>query len=123
MTQGELINKLIELREQKRELNNQLENITGEYEKTKHELIVTFQEAGTFSGKSPLGSATLTEKTIASAANMDEFWAFVMETKDPSLVSYARPNNKACQELIALGTNIPGITLITQQDINLRSSK
>lgn len=122
MTQGELINKLIELREQKRKLNIQLENITGEYEETKHKLILNFQEAGTFSGKSPLGSATLTEKTVASAANMDEFWEYVLETKDPSLVSYARPNNKACQELIALGVTIPGVTLITQHDISLRSS-
>lgn len=122
MNQGELINKLIELRDQKRELEKQVSAIESQYNETKQELINVFKNDGTFSGKTAKGSATLTEKTLATASNIDAFWDYVLNARDPSLMSYARPNNKACQELLALGIDIPGITLITQQDISLRSS-
>lgn len=122
MTQGELIDQLVTLRDNKRELERQLKNVETRYNEAKQQLINQFTADGTFAGKTARGAATLTERTIVSASDMDAFWGFVLDSRDTSLVSYARPASKACQELIALGTEIPGVTLLTQQDINLRSA-
>lgn len=120
-TQGDIINRLIKLRNEKRTLESQLKLIEQQYNETKQNLIQQFKDSNTLSGKTTAGSATYTTRTIANLVDPDAFWAYVFTTRDTSLISHARPATKACQELQLMNTPVPGVEFIEIPDISLRS--
>lgn len=121
-TQGDIINRLIKLRNEKRTLESQLKLIEQQYNETKQNLIQQFKDSNTLSGKTTAGSATYTTRTIANLVDPDAFWAYIFTTRDTSLISHARPATKACQELQLMNTPVPGIEFIEIPDISLRSA-
>lgn len=121
-TQGDIINRLIKLRNEKRTLESQLKLIEQQYNETKQNLIQQFKDSNTLSGKTTAGSATYTTRTVANLIDPDAFWAYVFTTRDTSLISYARPATKACQELQLMNTPVPGVEFIEIPDISLRSA-
>lgn len=122
LSQGELINRLVNLRSQIRVHETALSNLENQYKLYKRQLIFELKAANSLSGKTPMGTATLTSKTVPNLADKDLFWAYVIETRDPSLVSHARPATKAILELYEMGVQVPGTELITLEDISLRIS-
>lgn len=121
-TQGDIINRLIKLRNEKRTLESQLKLIEQQYNETKQNLIQQFKDSNTLSGKTTAGSATYTTRTIANLVDPDAFWAYIFTTRDTSLISHARPATKACQELQLMNTPVPGVEFIEIPDISLRSA-
>lgn len=121
-TQGDIINRLIKLRNEKRTLESQLKLIEQQYNETKQNLIQQFKDSNTLSGKTSAGSATYTTRTVANLTDSDAFWAYVFTTRDTSLISHARPATKACQELQLMNTPVPGVEFIEIPDISLRSA-
>ncbi len=121
-SQGELINLLIGLRKQMREHEAAISSLENQFKVFKLQLIDKLKAADSISGKTPMGTATLTSKTVPNLADKDLFWNYVFETQDPSLVSHARPATKAILELYEMGVPVPGTELITLEDISLRIS-
>lgn len=121
-SQGELINLLIGLRKQMQEHEAAISSLENQFKIFKLQLIDRLKAADSISGKTPMGTATLTSKTVPNLADKDLFWDYVFKTQDPSLVSHARPATKAILELYEMGVPVPGTELITLEDISLRIS-
>lgn len=121
-SQGDLINLLVNLRKQMREHEATLSSLESQFKIFKLQLIEKLKNAGSLSGKTALGTATLTSKTVPNLADRDAFWDYVFKTQDPALVSHARPATKAILELYEMGIPVPGTELITLEDISLRIS-
>lgn len=120
LSQGELINRLINLRSQMRVHETAHSNLKNQFKTYKLQLIDKLKVANSLSGKTPMGTATLTSKTVPNLTDKDLFWAYVMETRDSSLVSHARPATEAILELYEMGVQVPGTEPITLEDISLR---
>lgn len=121
-TVGFLIDQLAALRDTKRNLEKRLKEIEAEYTNIEIQLLEAFDAIGTFSSKTTQASATISEQTIVTMVDRDAFWTYVFETRDSSLVSYARPASKACQELATLGIVVPGTETLKKRGISLRSN-
>lgn len=119
-SQGDLINLLVNLRKQMREHEAILSSLESQFKIFKLQLIEKLKDADSLSGKTAIGTATLTSKTVPNLADRDLFWDYVFKTQDPSLVSHARPATKAILELYEMGIPVPGTELITLEDISLR---
>lgn len=125
MSYDTLIQRLWELREEKRALAEREKAITDETRELQNELILAMQNDGNgvTSIKSTVARATLTETTVVNMTDPEAFFDYV-KTNDADYLLRRQPASAACKEAIqALGMTIPGIRLITLPSIQLRTNR
>lgn len=116
---GDLIDSMYDLREEKRQLEEVLKEINGRLDAFETQIRAKLDELGTTQAKGSRGSASISEQEVFSISDADSFFNYVAENTAWHLVQ-RRPASNAIRELIAMGTEVPGIASFTKRSISLR---
>lgn len=119
MLTSELINRLYELREKKREIEKDLKPIEAEIESLRADLVTRFLEEKSQGSFTDVATATLTETTVCSVTDWDAFYQYVKDN-DAFYLLQRRVSNPAWLELHKAGETPPGTTDFTKMDVSLR---
>lgn len=116
---GEMIARMLELREQKKALEAQVKGINEEFDSLEAQLILLLdtQESTTVATKQ--GTATITETVVPVIADWDAFENYVITNGALHLLQ-RRPATAAFRELQEAGEAIPGLEPFTKRAISLR---
>lgn len=115
----ELIDKLFDLREQRRELDQKVAAVNEQIEEHKLQLLDRFRETGTDYARGSLASATRTEMQVPKIEDWGKVSQWVMENNGLYLL-HRRVSAGPWKELLDAGTEVPGIEPFTKIDISLR---
>lgn len=119
-TIGAKIDLLHDLREQKRELEEQVNQLKAQMAELENELIAEMDRQGVT--KSTGGAATVSISTTVrpSVEDWDAFYAYIHRHKYYHLLE-RRPSVSGCNELLETKGKIPGVVPYTQRKLNIRS--
>lgn len=121
MLTAELIDRLFDLREQKRRIEAEtLKPIETEMEQLRVELIKRFQEEHTQGSFTTKATAKLTETVVPTVVDWDAFHTYVKEN-DAFYLLQKRVTSPAWLELHNAGETPPGTVPFTKFDVSLRS--
>ncbi len=119
---GQLIDRLDEVREAKRELAAKEKLLTDEYNMIKLELLERFNKEGMEKATGVRASASTSKVIVADIVDYDKFCGYVKKTGYFHLFQ-RRISDPAFRELYELskGKGVPGLEPFIKLDINLRS--
>ena len=121
MTLGTLIDALQELREQKRQLEEQIKPITKRMEEIQSDVIKLMQDQGTPKASGTKASASVAEAVVPTVKDWTAVEAFIKEN-DAFYLMERRVSSAAYRELRQMiGDEIPGIEPFNRITLNLRS--
>ncbi len=106
MNIGQSIDALFNLREQKRELNQQIKEIDETYSQIESKLIATLQEQEMATGKSKLASATISTSIVPNVGDWEAFYKFIVDSNQPFLLEQ-RTSVTAYRDLLQAGEEVP----------------
>jgi macrodomain Ter protein organizer (MatP/YcbG family) len=116
---SDLIDSLFDIRERKRQLNEQLKDIEAEYVDLEFKIIARLQEEGTDLARSKKATASLTESVVPKVDDWDAFYQYIKDN-DALYLLERRPSVGAFRELHQAGESIPGVEPFTKIGLNLR---
>lgn len=119
MNLGESIDRLYELREQKRDLNAAIADIDAQFEEIEANVLAKLQEIGVDSSKSKLASATISETVVPNVEDWDAFGRYIIDTNQLFLLQ-RRTSIAAYRDLLQAGETIPGVSPFTKTSLSLR---
>ena len=119
MNLGESIDRLYELREQKRDLNAAIADIDAQFEEIEANVLAKLQEIGVDSSKSKLASATISETVVPNVEDWDAFERYIIDTNQLFLLQ-RRTSIAAYRDLLQAGETIPGVSPFTKTSLSLR---
>lgn len=119
MKLSDKINRLYELRERKRELNEQTKEIDAEFTKLETQVIQQLHEDNTPKVSSSVATASLSEQTVAQVIDWDAFYQHVLDHSAFYLME-RRIANVAFRELHQAGEKVPGLEPYTKVSLKLR---
>jgi len=119
MKLGQTIDRLLEIRDKKAELNAEVKKLTEEFTELEQTLIHKLQEEETTQGRSTKATASITSTTIAAIEDWDAFERWVLANEAIYMIQ-KRVSNGAYRELIQTGEEIPGLKPLKQTTISLR---
>lgn len=119
-TIGAKIDQLHALREQKRTLEEQIKQLSGQMDVLENSLIEQMDAEGV--SKSTGNSATVSISTSVkpSVDDWEAFYAYIHRFKYYHLLE-RRPSVTGCRELLETKGKIPGVVPFTQRKLNIRS--
>lgn len=119
-TIGAKIDQLHALREQKRALEEQIKQLSGQMDVLENDLIEQMDAEGV--SKSTGNSATVSISTSVkpSVDDWDAFYKYIHRYKYYHLLE-RRPSVTGCRELLETKGKIPGVVPFTQRKLNIRS--
>lgn len=120
-TIGGLTDRLVDLRESKRALEEQIAAIEAEYKALEEQLMEKLDSEGTDKGAGKKGSCSISSSIVAQVDDWDAFYAFIGKNKYYHLLQ-RRPADAACRELFESKGSIPGVTPFSKRRLNLRSA-
>lgn len=118
-TIGATIDRLFDLREQKRKLEEQIKIINEEYREHEADLLELMDKQDTEVGRGQSASASISTVVRPSVEDWDAFYAYVHRHKYYHLLE-RRPSVSGCKELFDIKGSIPGVVPFTQRKLNLR---
>lgn len=126
MTLKEVVQKYIELRDMKAELQHNYKfkaaKIDEQLDKIEAKMLEVFDSTGMDSCKTEFGTAYTTTKTSASVADPDAFFSFVRENEEWSLIE-KRPAKLAVEQFKEQNGDLPpGINWREERVVNIRRS-
>jgi len=116
---GTLIDKMFELRENKRNLASQIKDIDTEMGELELILLDKMNEQGTTQIRSPLATATVSQQVVGHVENWDALYQHINEN-DAFYLLERRLANAAYRELLQMGDELPGVKPFTKHSISLR---
>jgi chromosome segregation ATPase len=119
-TVGSLIDRLHDLREKKRLLNDELKLLDSEYSETEKELMALMDSEGVTKSTGKKASAGISESIHPDVIDWDAFLAYIHKNKFYHLLQ-RRPSSTACRELFETKGKIPGVEPFVKRTINLRN--
>jgi hypothetical protein len=120
VTLGSLIDRMSELREQRRVLGEEDKKLKAEYDAIELDLIASLDQQGMVKGTGRVAGASIGENVVANKVDFMATMAWIAKTKNYQLVQQ-RISDPAYRELRALGKTIPGLEDFTKRSINLRN--
>ena len=120
MTIGGMTDKLIELRDRKRDLEAQVKLIEVEYEGISDALLEKATAEGMDKGAGKKGSFSISTNTVANVTDWDALNAYIKKTGHFHLYQ-RRVSDPAFRELLEAGKKVPGAEPFTKRRVNLRS--
>lgn len=118
-TLGDKIEELAALRDQKRALNAELKDINKAFEALEIEILDLLDQQGTQFAGSNRHRATISESTVPTVTDWDEFYAYVLQQQAPYLLE-RRVSVAAWRELVESGEPVPGTEPYTRRSLSLR---
>lgn len=119
LTTGKLIDKLFELREEKKRLNAKIKDIESEVDQLKNDLFQRLDKEESTVGRGQLASCSVTETTVPAVEDWDQVHGWIAEN-DGLYLLQRRLNSAPFRELLAQGVDIPGISPMPIRDISIR---
>jgi hypothetical protein len=120
LTIGALIDKMNDLREDKRVREAAIKIVEEEYSALEARLIEQMDAEGTPKSTGKKAGASIGEVTRYNPVDWDMFFAFCAKHKYSHLIE-RRPSVSGCEELMRMKGVIPGLEPYTKRKINLRS--
>lgn len=120
MNIGESIDKLFELREQRREIAKQDAVLKAEFEAIELDLIGQLQAQGMETGKSKIASATISESLVPVVDDWGAFYEYIISSNQPYLLE-RRPSVTAFRDLKQAGEDVPGVSGFNKISLSLRT--
>lgn len=118
-TIGQLADEMHDLRETKRELEEQVKIVQEKYDLKMLELFDLADAQDTTVGRGQRGSFTIGESVVPQVKDWDTFYKYIQKTKYWHLLE-RRPSVTGCRELFDTKGLIPGVDKFTKRTLNLR---
>jgi uncharacterized protein YjiS (DUF1127 family) len=117
---GRVIDRMKELRDQRRELTRQADALKAEFDELKDIVINRCQADETDGARGKTASAVITQQTVARATDWDVYIDWVKEN-DAWYLFERKIKASAYSELIAMGEQPPGTEPLTVYNVSLTS--
>jgi hypothetical protein len=117
---GPAIDRLAELREQKRKLEAQVSDVETEFKVLEEQLMAKLEAEGTTKGAGRNATASISSSVVGNVTDWDKFNAYVKKTGFFHLFQ-RRLSDAAVRELFEQGKKIPGCDPFTKKRLNLRA--
>lgn len=119
-TIGAKIDLLHALREQKRALEEQIKQLSGQMAVLESNLIDQMDEEGVSKSTGNTATVSIATSVKPSVEDWDAFYAYIHRYKYYHLLE-RRPSVTGCRELLETKGKIPGVIPFTQRKLNIRS--
>ena len=119
-TIGVKIDKMHQLREEKRKLEEQVKNIQAKMAALETDLIAYMDKQGVSKSTGALATVSISENIRPSVEDWAAFYAYIHRYKYYHLME-RRPSVSGCNELLETKGKIPGVVPFTQRKLNVRS--
>ena len=119
-TIGVKIDKLHTLREQKRDLEEQIKILVAQMDIMENDLIGQMDIEGISKSTGNLATVGITTAVRPSVEDWDVFYTYIHKYKYYHLLE-RRPSVTGCRELFETKGKIPGVVPFTQRKLNIRS--
>jgi len=119
-TIGAKIDLLHDLREQKRELEEQVNQLKAQMAEVENELIAEMDKQGVTKSTGSAATVSISTTVRPSVDDWDAFYAYIHRHKYYHLLE-RRPSVSGCNELLETKGKIPGVVPYTQRKLNIRS--
>lgn len=116
-----MIDRLAQLRDEKREITRREKDINAEMEAIRERVFATMEELGLEKATGTLASASVSEQELVSFEDFDAFDDYVKE-HGATYLFQRRPAQAAILELLKAGEEVPGIRRFKKRDLNLRKT-
>lgn len=117
---GLLIDKMWDLREQKRGHDAASKAISEEIEAVESQLLQVMDSDGVVKSTGKKASAGITEAIRPNVIDWDAFYTYIGKNKYWHLLE-RRPSVTGCRELLEKKGKVPGVEPFTKRTINLRT--
>lgn len=119
MTTGSIIDRLYEIRSERKILSDQDKELKHEFDELEQVLITRLKADDSLQGKTKTATATITETVVPTIKDWDAFERYVLENNALYLLQ-RRPASAAFRELLNMGETVPGLEPFTSLSISLR---
>lgn len=120
MTLGGIIDALANIRDVRRELDKQSNDLKKEYEDLEIQLINKLDAEEMIQGKGKTATATINKSIVPNIRDWDAFEAYILEN-DALFMLEKRPSVTAFRDVLSTGDLVPGLEAFEKTRINLRS--
>lgn len=117
---GSMINRLCSIRERKREEEEKLKTIQGEYDELELKILSAMEVEGVVQSSGGQATASVSVLSRPQVDDWDEFYKFIQKHKAWHLLE-RRPSGSGCNELFDKGKVVPGVSKRTFRRLNLRT--
>lgn len=121
LLKGTTVDKLVSLRNKKRDLEASVKSLEGQIEELQSQLLEEMESAGVdkFSGK--LGTVSISTNVVANVEDWDALYPYIAKNKLWHLLQ-RRVSDPAYRELLDAGKKIPGVQPFSKKRLNLRAA-
>lgn len=121
LLKGTTVDKLVGLRNKKRDLEASVKSLEGQIEDLQSQLLEEMEAAGVdkFSGK--LGTVSISTNVVANVEDWDLLYPYIAKNKAWHLLQ-RRVSDPAYRELLDAGKKVPGVQPFSKKRLNLRAS-
>jgi len=123
MNLSELINQLVEVKQQRADLALQDSDLSKQAAQLEADIMHAMSEAGTTKAASEAGhSVTMSKKSVPVITDWESFYEYVSQTKSFDLL-HKRLSSTAFKDRIEHGEQVPGSSITELWGINLTKSR
>lgn len=121
LLKGTTVDKLVGLRNKKRDLEASVKSLEGQIEELQSQLLEEMDSAGVdkFSGK--LGTVSISTNVVANVEDWDALYPYIAKNKLWHLLQ-RRVSDPAYRELLDAGKKVPGVQPFSKKRLNLRAA-
>ena len=121
LLKGTTVDKLVGLRNKKRDLEASVKSLEGQIEELQSQLLEEMESAGVdkFSGK--LGTVSISANVVANVEDWDALYPYIAKNKLWHLLQ-RRVSDPAYRELLDAGKKVPGVQPFSKKRLNLRAA-
>ena len=121
LLKGTTVDKLVGLRDKKRDLEVSVKSLEGQIEDLQSQLLEEMEAAGVdkFSGK--LGTVSISTNVVANVEDWDALYPYIAKNKLWHLLQ-RRVSDPAYRELLDAGKKVPGVQPFSKKRLNLRAA-
>ena len=121
LLKGTTVDKLVSLRNKKRDLEASVKSLEGQIEELQSQLLEEMETAGVdkFSGK--LGTVSISTNVVANVEDWDALYPYIAKNKLWHLLQ-RRVSDPAYRELLDAGKKVPGVQPFSKKRLNLRAA-
>ncbi len=121
LLKGTTVDKLVGLRNKKRDLEASVKSLEGQIEELQSQLLEEMEVAGVdkFSGK--LGTVSISTNVVANVEDWDALYPYIAKNKLWHLLQ-RRVSDPAYRELLDAGKKVPGVQPFSKKRLNLRAA-
>lgn len=119
-TIGGMTDRLVDLRDKKRELESEITKIEAEFAEISENLMARLDAEGTEKGAGKRGSVSISSSVVGNVTDWDALNAYIKKTGYFHLYQ-RRLSDPAVRELLESKGKVPGVEPFTKRRLNVRS--